>query len=164
MKKTSGLIDDELADDPGRTGVGDGRVKGAILDALFAVAAAAVLGLLLMAYRTPSATERAAGTVTPVEVGPTGVSGTFVARLGVSVADDPRGGACVVTVPEPGSPAGLRGLRPDDRLTRLNTHPVTGAADLAARIDAATGPVALEVIDRQDGRAVTYDVAWPDRD
>ncbi|MGE3820349.1 MAG: hypothetical protein AB7I30_13125 [Isosphaeraceae bacterium] len=84
--------------------------------------------------------------------------GVIVARLGTTVTDDPRGGARLLEEPAVGSPARLRGLRPGDRVVTLNTHPVTGAGDLAARVDAALGSFAIEVIEENDGGRTTYEI------
>jgi S1-C subfamily serine protease len=52
----------------------------------------------------------------------------------------------------PGSAAARFGLRPDDIITGVNREPIASVADLAAALDRANSPLALQV--QREGRSL----------
>jgi putative serine protease PepD len=72
--------------------------------------------------------------------------------LGITGSDAPDGAGAVVGSIESGSPAASAGLRIGDRITRFDAQPVTGMADVIARVRAAApgSSVTLEIV--RDGQ------------
>jgi S1-C subfamily serine protease len=76
--------------------------------------------------------------------------------LGITGSDAPDGAGAVVGSVEPGSPAASAGLRVGDRVTRFDAQPVTGMADVIARVRAAApgSSVTLEIVRDGQGKQV----------
>jgi membrane protease YdiL (CAAX protease family) len=84
---------------------------------------------------------------------PTGSSTAARPRIGVTVDDDPAGGAVVLSV-APGSPASDASLQEGDRITAVDGAPLASREALTEGI--ATGPLAPRTLGlTRDGRALT---------